>query len=71
MADLKKKKKKRARPGVVVHTFNPSTLESKASLVYRKARVIQRTPSQKIYFVHYIHLLVEVACVVTHVKLRE
>lgn len=56
---------------MVVHTFNPSTLESKASLVYRKARVIQRTPSQKIYFVHYIHLLVEVACVVTHVKLRE
>lgn len=56
---------------MVVHTFNPSTLETEVSLVYRMVRVIQRNPVLKKLFVHYIHLLVEVACAITHVKLRE
>jgi hypothetical protein len=55
----KKKKKKRCKPGVVVHAFNPSTQEAEAgrflmfeaSLVYkvssRTARAIQRNPVSK------------------------
>jgi hypothetical protein len=43
--------KTRCMPGMVAHTFNPSTREAEASLVYkvssRTARAIQRNPVSK------------------------